>query len=185
MGVGLRLKRILRDKNMTIKSLAEKTGVPINTLYSITKRDSEKVDDVILELIADVLDVPADSLRYDATITMDIDTLQQAIANLTATTDEKDWKRPYKTKEGVAYLPQEFNELDLFMESIGYRIIPLTPRNDKYCIVSLDGKEKTPLTVEELRELKRTSKASVKGLVESLMEKPSQNTPSPADLSET
>ena len=55
MGVGLRLKKILRDRKMTIKRLAEETGIPVNTLYSITKRDSERVDPVIIQKIAEAL----------------------------------------------------------------------------------------------------------------------------------
>ena len=55
MGVGLRLKTILRERKMTIKQLAEETGIPLNTLYSITKRDSERVDPVIIQKIAETL----------------------------------------------------------------------------------------------------------------------------------
>ena len=57
MGIGLRLKRILRDKKMTIKQLSEITNISLNTLYSITKRDSKNVDEVILQKIADALSV--------------------------------------------------------------------------------------------------------------------------------
>ena len=65
MGVGIRLKRILREKKMTIKELAEKADVPVHTLYSITRRDSENVDPVILEKIASVLDVTPSDLKRD------------------------------------------------------------------------------------------------------------------------
>lgn len=65
MGVGIRLKRILREKKMTIKELAEKTGVPVNTLYSITRRDSENIDPVILEKLASVLDIAPSDLKRD------------------------------------------------------------------------------------------------------------------------
>lgn len=57
MGVGIQIKGILRDRNMTIKQLSEKTGISLNTLYSITKRDSVRVDRVILQRMADTLDV--------------------------------------------------------------------------------------------------------------------------------
>lgn len=56
MGTGLILKRILREKGMTIKSLAQKSGISANTLYSITKRDSKNVDPILLEKIAEALD---------------------------------------------------------------------------------------------------------------------------------
>lgn len=62
MGVGIKLKTILRNRDMTIKSLAKLADVPLNTLYSITKRDSERVDPVILNRIATVLEVPIDYL---------------------------------------------------------------------------------------------------------------------------
>lgn len=55
MGVGLRLKIALREKKMTIKDLSAQSGISLNTLYSITKRDTENVDDVILGMISDTL----------------------------------------------------------------------------------------------------------------------------------
>lgn len=58
MGIGLRLKQLLRDRRLTIKQLAEDTGIPLNTLYSITKRDPKRADQVIINRIADVLEVP-------------------------------------------------------------------------------------------------------------------------------
>lgn len=57
MGVGRNLKEILRDKKMTIKQLSEQANIPLNTLYSITKRDSKRVDDIILRRIATALGV--------------------------------------------------------------------------------------------------------------------------------
>lgn len=55
MGVGLRLKIALREHKMTIKELAEKSGVSLHTLYSITKRDSQSIDMAILEDISTTL----------------------------------------------------------------------------------------------------------------------------------
>ncbi len=57
MGVGFQLKAILREKGITIKELSDRTGIPVNTLYSITKRDSIRVDKVILKKIADELGI--------------------------------------------------------------------------------------------------------------------------------
>lgn len=62
MGVGIRLKELLRDRGMTIKELAEQANVPANTLYSITRRDSERVDFVVLNRIANALEVGVDAL---------------------------------------------------------------------------------------------------------------------------
>jgi len=66
MGVGLRLKTILRNQNMTIKELSEKSGIPLNTLYSITKRDSTRVDPVIIQQVANTLQVPCENLTGEA-----------------------------------------------------------------------------------------------------------------------
>ncbi len=63
MGIGFRIKELLREKNLKIKDLAELAGVPLNTLYSITKRDSERVDPVILEKIAKALNVTTFDLK--------------------------------------------------------------------------------------------------------------------------
>ena len=67
MGVGLRLKHILRDRKMTIKQLAENANIPVNTLYSITKRDSERVDPVILRQLSETLEVPTSVLTGHGT----------------------------------------------------------------------------------------------------------------------
>lgn len=72
MGTGLLLKEILREKGMTIKSLAQESGISVNTLYSITKRDSNNVDPIVLKKIAATLccsprDLvqPARAAQYD------------------------------------------------------------------------------------------------------------------------
>ncbi len=62
MGFGLHLKEILRERGMTIKKLAEVSGISVNTLYSITKRDSLRVDVVILKKIAQALGISVSEL---------------------------------------------------------------------------------------------------------------------------
>lgn len=62
MGVGAKIKALLSERNMTIKELSEKTGISINTLYSITKRDSSNVRLSTLEAIAKALDVKPEAL---------------------------------------------------------------------------------------------------------------------------
>lgn len=66
MGIGFRLKELLRDRKITIKQLSEDTGIPLNTLYSITKRDSERADQVIIQRIATALGVPMSKLVGEA-----------------------------------------------------------------------------------------------------------------------
>ncbi len=57
MGYGVKIKKLLKEKNTSIKELSTRTGISLNTLYSITKRDSEKVDPGILLKIASCLDI--------------------------------------------------------------------------------------------------------------------------------
>ena len=67
MGVGMRIKEVLRKNGMTIKQLAEKTGISVNTLYSITKRDSKKIDKVLLNQIAKALNCDPEWLQTGMT----------------------------------------------------------------------------------------------------------------------
>ena len=63
LGVGMRLKEVLRDRGINIKQLSIDCGISLNTLYSITKRDSDRVDDVVLKRIADTLGIPQTYLK--------------------------------------------------------------------------------------------------------------------------
>ena len=67
VGVGVHMKNIIREKGLTIKNVSEKSGVSVNTLYSITKRDSVRVDCVILSRIAEALGVRVQDLIGDET----------------------------------------------------------------------------------------------------------------------
>ena len=69
MGVGTQLKKVLQERNITIKQLAEDTGIPLNTLYSITKRDSMNVKPETVQRLATVLKVsPTYLIGYDEKI---------------------------------------------------------------------------------------------------------------------
>lgn len=57
MGFGNKLKELLKRKGITIKELSVMTGISINTLYSITKRDTKVPDKEIVRKIANALDV--------------------------------------------------------------------------------------------------------------------------------
>lgn len=65
MGIGKNLKRILTEQNMTIKDLSAASGISLNTLYSITKRDSVHVDQETLDKIASVLCISPFDLQVD------------------------------------------------------------------------------------------------------------------------
>lgn len=62
MGLGTRMKEILNQKQMTIKQLSKESGVSVNTLYSITKRDNNMARYDIIEKIATALDVSIEEL---------------------------------------------------------------------------------------------------------------------------
>lgn len=57
MGYGLVIKKSLRDKKMTIKKLSDETGVSVQTLYSIIKRDNKRISQLVFEKIDSVLDI--------------------------------------------------------------------------------------------------------------------------------
>jgi DNA-binding Xre family transcriptional regulator len=57
MGLGLKLKKILQDRNMTVKELATKIDVPATTLYSFIKRDSNTAKIDLIEKICDGLNL--------------------------------------------------------------------------------------------------------------------------------
>lgn len=65
MGIGSNIKKILAERKMKISQLSEISGVKINTLYSITKRDSVNVNSDVLTAIASALDVSPFDLTVD------------------------------------------------------------------------------------------------------------------------
>lgn len=67
MGIGLNLKRILANKKLTIKDLSVQSGVPLNTLYSITKRDPDSISSSVLTAIAMALEVSPFDITVDVT----------------------------------------------------------------------------------------------------------------------
>lgn len=73
LGIGSNIKKLLAERKMKITELSEKSGVKINTLYSITKRDSVNVNSDVLTAIATALDVSP----FDLTI--DIERLQSDV----------------------------------------------------------------------------------------------------------
>ena len=52
MGVGSQIARFAIDRGMSIRQLANLAGIPYNTLYSIIKRDSNRIDGEYLSKIA-------------------------------------------------------------------------------------------------------------------------------------
>ena len=85
MGFGNTLKILLKDRNMTIKELSEITGISVNTLYSITKRDTRLPSDEVLFKISQALGVEVtDLLTYDEIKTK----IQDSIDNMDKSVNE-------------------------------------------------------------------------------------------------
>lgn len=67
MGIGQRIKEISKSKGLTLRQLAQSTGISYNTIYSITKRDSERIQGNILQKISLALEVsPSELIGYDS-----------------------------------------------------------------------------------------------------------------------
>ena len=63
MGIGNKLNKLLKERNMTVTELSRRINVAPTTIYSIIQRNNKKVDiDVLLD-IADVLGVTAEYFR--------------------------------------------------------------------------------------------------------------------------
>ena len=57
MGIGKRIKQKASEAGLNLKTVAKEADIPYTTLYSIVKRDSERVDPSTLTKIAEALNV--------------------------------------------------------------------------------------------------------------------------------
>lgn len=72
MTIGERIGIIAREKEPSLRKVAEKAGISYNTLYSLVTRKSNKIDMETLQKIADALDVqPWELMGYDGSIRVD------------------------------------------------------------------------------------------------------------------
>jgi DNA-binding Xre family transcriptional regulator len=58
--IGTTLKRLLEERSTNVSGLSRRTGIPAQTLYSIIRRDSMKIDFDVLLHICEELDVPVE-----------------------------------------------------------------------------------------------------------------------------
>lgn len=65
MGIGRRLKRLIQKKEMSLKELSALSGVPVNTLYTITQRDPDTARIETLEKISKALNCTIADLIVD------------------------------------------------------------------------------------------------------------------------
>lgn len=65
MGIGSKLTELMKQQNTNANELAQRAGVPATTVYSLIKRDSNRVDIDSLIKIARALGVTADYFGND------------------------------------------------------------------------------------------------------------------------
>ena len=70
MGIGYKVKLAPNEEHKTIAALSNETGIPVNTLYSITKRDNKRCDRIIIEKIAAALNKDVDWFLDDKSSTI-------------------------------------------------------------------------------------------------------------------
>ena len=64
MGYGIKLKELIEEKNLSVRQVANESGIAPTTLYSIISRDTNIRYDYALR-IANILDVPVSELCND------------------------------------------------------------------------------------------------------------------------
>jgi transcriptional regulator with XRE-family HTH domain len=98
MGIGIRLEKIMKEKGINANELSIKIGVTPSTLYSMIKRDSNRVDIDLIIKIARALNITADELLSDEHI-----------------------KSPHTLAahfEGEEFTPEEQEEIDNFVKFV-------------------------------------------------------------------
>lgn len=68
MGIGNRIEKKANENGIRIKKLAEMAGIPYSTLYSICKRDSDRISQDILLKVASALNVDLNWLLHGQTL---------------------------------------------------------------------------------------------------------------------
>lgn len=93
MTVGERVKKLAEKQGISLRELAKKAELSYNTVYSITRRGSERVAPDTISRLANALGVNANELTADASIRVnsapEMVELQQKVAAGQATEQEK------------------------------------------------------------------------------------------------
>ena len=76
--IGSTLKNLLSERALTAGELARRIDMPVQTLYSIIRRDNMKIDFEMLLRICDVLDVPVEAFCPDTAALPRIGGLQES-----------------------------------------------------------------------------------------------------------
>lgn len=65
MGIGKNIKTITKAKGITLLELSKKSGVPINTIYTLTREDPKSATLRTIDRLAEALGVDSKKLRMD------------------------------------------------------------------------------------------------------------------------
>lgn len=65
MGIGKNIKTITKNKGITLLELSKKSGVPINTIYTLTREDPKSATLRTIDRLAEALGVDSKKLRMD------------------------------------------------------------------------------------------------------------------------
>lgn len=169
MGFGYVVKELLRDRKKTIKQLAHDAEIPVNTLYSITKRDSKRVDPVIAGRIFDALQVSVGELL---TLKPSIDTpenrksIEDGLSAFLQASD--DYSREIRKRLEVAR-SEDFKKLDNNVEVLLYELEATKdgPKDTDllaaYRKLNKDGQR---IAIERVEELTQIAKYQLTGKTE-------------------
>lgn len=73
MGIGKNVKALAKDRGLNLIELSEKSGVPINTIYTLTREDPENATTRTLSRLAEALEVSELKLRTGKDYALDRD----------------------------------------------------------------------------------------------------------------
>lgn len=63
MGIGKNIKALARSRRLSLVELSEKSGVPINTIYTLTREDPRNATMRTLDRLAEALEVDVRTLQ--------------------------------------------------------------------------------------------------------------------------
>lgn len=63
MGIGKNVKALAKDRGLNLIELSEKSGVPVNTIYTLTQVDPKNATTRTLDKLAKALEVHPETLR--------------------------------------------------------------------------------------------------------------------------
>ena len=168
MTIGERIKELRKEKGLTQKDLAERVGFSyVNISQLENSRKNPKLETI--RKIAAALDVSMNELLDENwSMFTPQDYAEDMQATITKFVQEPgDWVRRAKTKEGIITLPPDYDEFERYLEKNGFKI-ELDSKGQFW----LTGKTgRAILTVADLMNLVRSSRATVTALAQSVLDK--------------